>query len=67
MVLYSGPSKADLRGQPIEKRNAALRVQPLQGDPAAQPRRLLRVLLIRLGQVPANPATARVLWIELSG
>jgi hypothetical protein len=41
-------------------------VQSLQGDPSSQSRRLLRVLFVRIGEVPADPAAAQLLWLILA-
>src|SRR6266508_6565589 len=42
-----------------------LRVRPVRGVAQAQPRRLLRFLLVRLGQVPADAGAA--LLLRLAG
>ena len=47
-----------------------LRVQQLQGAATPQPRSLLRVLFVWLGEVPADPAAAWVLFVafrEITG
>src|SRR5258708_10955026 len=44
-----------------------LRMHPVRGVAQAQPRRLLRFLLVRLGQVPADAGAALLLRLAGSG